>query len=166
MISITTVQHQMDILTVEQLASIIWKEHYTAIIGAEQVAYMLREFQSVDAIQQQLKQGFHYYLVYSNQDAVGYCSIQQRDSVMFLSKLYVLESYRGLGIGKRVLEFIVNKAKESRCSSISLTVNKYNYQSIKAYQQLGFTIVDEIVADIGGSYVMDDYVMEKEVLSL
>lgn len=166
MLTITAVQQPADIETVAQLASVIWTEHYTAIIGAEQVAYMVREFQSPGAIQLQLKQGYRYYLLHADGSSVGYCSIQQRARTLFLSKLYVLKSYRGRGIGRAAVDFIVQQAQAGGCTSISLTVNKYNHPSIHAYQQLGFTIVDAVVTDIGGSFVMDDYVMEKEVVSL
>ena len=46
-------------------------------------------------------------------------------------------------------------------SCIYLTVNKYNSGSIEVYKKLGFTVADQVVTDIGGGYVMDDYIMEK-----
>ena len=39
--------------------------------------------------------------------------------------------------------------------------NKGN-PSVRAYERLGFKIVDAMVMDIGGGYVMDDYKMEKD----
>jgi len=37
------------------LASHIWIEHYTPILGPQQVAYMLEKFQSALAIREQIK---------------------------------------------------------------------------------------------------------------
>jgi hypothetical protein len=36
---------------------------------------------------------------------------------------------------------------------------------VQAYERLGFRIVEALVMDIGGGYVMDDYKMEKVVAS-
>ena len=47
-----------DFSQIETLAREIWEEHYTPIIGAEQVAYMLDKFQSVAAMQKQIKEGY------------------------------------------------------------------------------------------------------------
>jgi hypothetical protein len=47
-------------------------------------------------------------------------------------------------------------------SHLWLTVNKGN-PSVQAYERLGFRIIEALVMDIGGGYVMDDYKMEKAV---
>jgi len=49
------------------------------------------------------------------------------------------------------------------CEKVSLTVNKYNHNSIKAYERIGFINKEELVQDIGGGFVMDDYLMEKPI---
>ena len=46
---------------------------------------------------------------------------------------------------------------------IWLAVNRDNTKSINIYQSLGFRKVDTRVKDIGDGYVMDDYVMAREV---
>ena len=42
------------------------------------------------------------------------------------------------------------------CSS---DLNKYNDNTLSIYSHLGFEITDEQVADIGGGFVMDDYIL-------
>jgi RimJ/RimL family protein N-acetyltransferase len=44
-----------------------------------------------------------------------------------------------------------------------LSVNKRNTKAITAYKRNGFAIVESVVTDIGGGFVMDDYVMDKEL---
>jgi RimJ/RimL family protein N-acetyltransferase len=44
-----------------------------------------------------------------------------------------------------------------------LSVNKRNTKAITAYKRNGFAIVESVVTDIGGGFVMDDYVMAKEL---
>ena len=41
-----------------------------------------------------------------------------------------------------------------------LTVNKYNELGIRAYEGTGFETIDSVETDIGGGFIMDDYIME------
>ncbi|BDD05655.1 GNAT family N-acetyltransferase [Aureibacter tunicatorum] len=152
-----------DLIIIEKLAHEIWHEHYTPIIGKNQVEYMIEKFQSTQNMSDQIDEGYEYYLVTNNDEPCGYLSIQVRENSLFLSKLYLLKSYRGSGIGKVMLGKVINRATESDQKCIELTVNKYNSDTIKAYKKMDFKIVKEAVFDIGGGYVMDDYVMTKEL---
>lgn len=146
---------------VAQLAHDIWTEHYTPIIGEDQVAYMLEKYQSSVAIEHQLKNGMHYYLLQYEDRFVGYVSFTFDKALLFLSKFYVLKSVRGEGIGKAAMTFIEMKAKEFGATTIRLTVNKNNLNSIKAYEKMGFCNEGALVQEIGNGFVMDDYVFEK-----
>lgn len=145
------------------LAKLIWTEHYTSIIGEQQVAYMLDKFQSLPAIEEQVNQGNSYYLILHQERDAGYFSYNIKNGLLFLSKLYVLKEFRGKGLAKMALKFMEEQAKEFSCNKISLTVNKYNTNSIKAYEKMGFKNKEAIVQDIGNGYIMDDYLMEKEI---
>ncbi|MEQ8471276.1 MAG: GNAT family N-acetyltransferase [Marinoscillum sp.] len=148
---------------VAHLAREIWTEHYTPIIGSEQVNYMLEKFQSESAIGQQVLDGTEYCLLVHDHKDAGYFSHYLKDKHLFLSKLYVAKSHRGLGIGKKALEAIIKRAQNFKCDKIELTVNKYNTNSIHAYEKMGFININSIVQDIGNGYVMDDYVMQKNI---
>ncbi len=160
---ITKVLSEADIDIVARLADTIWREHYTSIIGKGQVAYMLNKFQSVEAISQQINENAQYYLVWKGDVPAGYFSFYKKPSELFLSKIYILKGIRGHGLGKLAMEFIEMKAAEEKLPTITLTVNKNNNRSITAYKKMGFYQKDAVVMDIGGGYVMDDYVMEKQL---
>lgn len=150
-----------DFQIIENLASTIWREHYTKIIGEKQVVYMLNTFQSRDAISKQIDTGYQYYIINFNRQPVGYISIKEEKNELFLSKLYLLNTYRGKKIGQTTINFIENIAKNLNLKYIKLTVNKNNFNSIKVYERLGFNIKREVVIDIGNGFVMDDYEMVK-----
>jgi len=154
-----------DFIQIARLADTIWREHYIPIIGAGQVDYMLEKFQSADAIAKQAAKGMVYYTVRSEDTPVGYFAFEKMDRELFLSKIYLLKEYRSKGLGKASMEFITARARELDCAAISLTVNKYNDRSIKAYEGMGFRKTEEAVVDIGGGYVMDDYRMAKTLRS-
>ena len=60
-------------------------------------------------------------------------------------------------------DFLMGWSAARGLSKIWLTVNKYNDGSIAAYEALGMKRVRDQVADIGGGFVMDDYVYEIDV---
>ncbi len=150
-----------DFTQIAALADLIWREHYTPIIGNAQVAYMLAHFQSREAVAEQVAEGVLYYLILKGDRPVGYLAIQKKDRELFLSKIYLLREYRGQGLGKAAMDFIVEKALELQCERIGLTVNKNNHHSIQAYSKMGFENRGALVTDIGGGFVMDDYRMVK-----
>lgn len=152
-----------DVESVVNLGNEIWKEHYSPIIGKDQVEYMLEKFQSTEAINNQLEEGYLYFLLMLNNDEIGYLSIQPRENLLFLSKVYLLKSFRGRGFFTSVLLFIENLAADLKVDKIQLTVNKHNSKTISAYQAKGFTNIKSAVFDIGNGFVMDDYIMEKAI---
>ncbi len=150
-----------DIQTLAGMADEIWKEHYISINAIDCIEYMLEKFQSYEAISEQIeKENYEYYFVIYENNIVGYIGIQPQDNYLFLSKLYILQNYRGLSLGKKCIEFVKQKAKEKNLTKITLTVNKKNYGSIEFYKFQGFKIIQSVVTDIGNGYAMDDYIME------
>lgn len=149
------------IKTVAKLAAEIWTEHYTPIIGKDQVEYMLEKFQSQAAITEQINQGCQYFLIKDNRDFAGYFAIQPKQDELFLSKFYVKPSCQGRGLGRKSLNFIEEIALEKGFTKITLTVNKHNTKSIKIYEKLGFKNAGPLTTDIGNGFVMDDYKLKK-----
>ena len=145
-----------------ELARRIWEEFYTPIIGAEQVAYMLRTFQSAEAIAAQSSEGYRYYLLYDDDTPVGYCAAVAEADVLKVSKLYVLQRCRGGGGGRMMLTQCERTAAEAGLKRLRLTVNRHNL-SVGFYERVGFVRTGTQVTPIGGGFVMDDYVMERPV---
>ena len=147
---------------VAELAKEIWYEHYVPIIGKEQVDYMVERFQSEAAITEQLNHGgYEYYLMKEQSGYYGYLSFCQEEKALFLSKFYITKPFRGKGYARMALEWLEEIGRKKGLTKIWLRVNRDNQNSIHAYERLGFVKSGEKVADIGGGYVMDDYLMEK-----
>ena len=79
---------------------------------------------------------------------------------LYLSKFYISKEYRGKHIGRKFFEFLCDYTRKKGLKSIYLNVNKYNYDSIKVYEHLGFVKIRDEKNDIGHGYYMDDYVYE------
>ena len=156
----TAVQTPEEIAQTAKTAEEVWTEYYTPLLGEAQVSYMVKNFQSEQAITEQIASGYTYFLLESAGDIVGYVGIQPQEEYLFLSKLYVKQAFRGKGFASKALSQVKEVAKECGLSRIRLTVNKGNANSIAVYENWGFRTVDSVVTDIGEGFVMDDYVME------
>lgn len=154
------VESDRQIHAVADLAEIIWKEHFTPIIGEKQVAYMVDKFQSYPALTEQIQNGYEYYQFFDKGEFCGYCSIHPEDGRLFLSKLYIKKDCRGRHLATQAFDFLKDICREREYSAIWLTCNKHNDNSLAVYRHLGFEIIDTQEADIGGGFVMDDYIME------
>ncbi|MFV0394851.1 MAG: GNAT family N-acetyltransferase [Coprobacillaceae bacterium] len=160
---IKEIKESKEIQILAELAKEIWEEHFIPIIGEQQVAYMLDKFQSVPAITEQFKDGYQYYLLKDNKITMGYTGIKMEEEKMFLSKLYISKEHRGKGISKKAMQFLIELCKDKDKKAMYLTCNKYNENTLKVYNHLGFKIVKEEITDIGNGYIMDDYILEKEI---
>lgn len=140
------------------LASDIWHEYWTEILSPEQIDYMVENFQSEHAIKKQIEnENYSYYFIVENGENAGYFGVSDKSDHLFLSKLYISKNYRHKGLGSKAFEKIKEIAGSRK---IQLTVNKYNSNTIKAYEKWGFKTVNSVVTDIGQGFVMDDYIME------
>ena len=158
------VETAAQVATVADLAREIWQEHYAAIIGQAQVDYMLDNFQSAAAIAQQMRQGYRYFMVMDGEQPAGYIALVADAAAgsMLLSKIYVRRAGRGRGLGRLALAFAEEQCRQGGCRVLWLTVNKHN-PTLDWYRRRGFVCTEELVQDIGGGFVMDDYRMEKRV---
>ena len=151
------------VYSVYAVAVAIWEQHYTPIIGEEQVEYMVEKFLSPDAIVEQINSGYEYFLFSYDYTFAGFAAIEERGEELFLSKLYVDEEFRGKGIGKYMFQKFVEIAKMRNLKKIWLTCNRNNVNSLAFYEHLGLKKVREEVTDIGNGFVMDDFILEYEV---
>ena len=106
------------------------------------------------------KGGMIFYAKYNNK-IVGTISLLKIDSVTFeLSKMAVSDGNQGLGIGKKLLEHCLNKAKQKGIKKLILYSNRKLMPAIHLYESFGFTEipVEEAI------YERADIKMEKIIL--
>jgi len=161
-ISITAVNDN-DIGVVQTLARSIWFAHYPGIISWAQVHYMLERGYTRDAVAGELARGVYWAMVRHDGKPVGYCAYRARDTDVSLDKLYIEAAARGTGAARLCVDRAAEYARQQALASVSLTVNKCNFIAIRAYLALGFSFAGALVKDIGGGFMMDDYVMRKLV---
>jgi ribosomal protein S18 acetylase RimI-like enzyme len=151
---------------VARVAREIWHAHYPGIISVEQIDYMLERGYALDALARFLDDpGRGLELAIVDGAIAGFAAwyLTENPESAKLDKLYVLQSRQRLGLGRRLIACVEERARAAGAATLILNVNKQNGQAIAAYRKHGFAIREAVVVDIGGGHVMDDYVMAKPV---
>lgn len=65
---------------------------------------------------------------------------------------------QGMGIGKKLIEHVVDLSRQSNILNLQLNVNRFN-NAVHFYKSQGFEILYEENIDIGNGYLMEDFVM-------
>jgi diamine N-acetyltransferase len=150
-----------DVASVADLAARIWHENYVPdIVSAAQIDYMLANFCSPAAMVAKVKEkNQRFWLVREGEKLAGYIAVEpQGPDAWFIDKLYVDTKLQRSGLGKLLLSYVI---REHRPKTLSLRVNRKNVRAVNFYFKHGFTIERLDVRDIGGGFVMDDFIMKR-----
>jgi diamine N-acetyltransferase len=152
-----------DLPVVERLAQEIWPGTYRAILSPGQLQYMMDLIYSHASLQQQFQQ-HRFLLAELNHEPIGFASYGPTDTpgAYKLHKIYVHPITQGKGIGKSIIDFVVEQLHAQQGTILRLNVNRYN-KARQFYERLGFVVIKEEDVDIGNGYFMNDYVMEKRI---
>ncbi len=152
-----------EIEALSALAGRIWRAAYPGIISPAQIEYMLAWMYDPAQLRRDGAAGVTYELLLEDGAPVGFCGYQEVHGELKLHKLYLDVARHGLGLGTRMLRHVEDQARRRGLPKVVLGVNRFNAKAIKAYQRNGYTVRHELKTDIGGGYVMDDYILEKAV---
>lgn len=147
-----------DIPAIQSLANQIWQAHYPAIIGQQQVDYMLDMVYKKDSLEMQMLEGQKFYLILCDGNTCGFLSVIEKEpNHYFIHKFYIAVAEHGKGIGS--MAFAELQKLYPNAHKYSLQVNRQNHKPINFYFKLGFIIEKVADFDIGNGYFMNDFVM-------
>jgi ribosomal protein S18 acetylase RimI-like enzyme len=155
-----------DFEAVAALAHEIWLAHYITIITAAQIEYMLSGRFSEENLRRYMNSSERWMDVLEcDQALAGYTSysLTSDPGEVKLEQLYLLPQLHGRGFGKQMLEYVERAARRQGATRLVLQVHKRNDKALAFYRRASFTVREEAVFDVGQGYVMDDYVMAKEL---
>lgn len=95
------------------------------------------------------------YLIYVEELAVGRFYSNEEENCIHVIALGLLEKYRNLGIGSRILEKVKEEAK-ARNKKVSLHVTWYNQGAYQLYLRQGFQVAEETPVVYRMEYNPDD----------
>lgn len=154
-----------DIPTLRSLADAIWRACYPGIITPAQIDYMLARMYAADHIAAELKDGVAWDLAWAGERPVGFLAYGPVEAMgaIKLHKLYLLPEFHGRGHGQHLLAHFHAEARRRGATRVHLQVNKANARALRAYERAGYRIERAAVADIGGGFVMDDFILVREL---
>lgn len=152
-----------EIPIIQTLVEQIWRPTYQSLLTPGQIDYMIDMMYSTPSLLRQMNELQHQYiLLYDEAIPIGYASYSPTDKagIFKLHKIYLHMSYQGKGIGKLLLNGVIENVKALNAHILELDVNRDNKARL-FYEKQGFTVYKEKDTDIGGGYMMNDYVMRK-----
>lgn len=147
---------------IAEMATEIWNDHYVAIVGQEQVDYMLQKFYNKENLLEQLNEKNHvFYFIEQHKNIIGFLSVSsQNNSDFFIHKFYIYKNKSNNGAGTDTLNALINITKPK---TLTLTVNRQNFKSINFYFKNNFKIIKVEDFDIDGGFKMNDFVMQRVI---
>lgn len=161
-IILTCVESELELIS--GLATKVWNSSFSYMLEKSQIEYMLDKFYSKMAIKEKIKkENYQYMKIIVDNKTIGFFSFYIENSIkMKICEVFILEEYQGCGIGSFVLNYIEKKAILNNCKIIYLYVNKRN-KAVSLYQEKSYKIKEDCQINIGSNFIMDDYLMEKEL---
>ena len=154
-----------DINTIGFLAQQIWPQTYGHILTKEQLDYMLHLIYNPAALKDQMLKHHHSFLMAELEgEPVGFASFSKtgQPGIYKLHKLYVRTDIQGKGLGKALVNAVLEEIRAGRGAALRLNVNRHN-KAKNFYEKFGFRVISEEDIDIGNGYFMNDYVMEMKL---
>lgn len=76
-------------------------------------------------------------LLMNENNPAGYGHLDKDGDTVWLG-IAIAEEFKGKGLGKLIMEFLVSNAKSNRLSKLKLTVDDGNIPAIRLYEKFGF----------------------------
>jgi ribosomal protein S18 acetylase RimI-like enzyme len=97
----------------------------------------------LDHPQKYLENGSFIYLAHYNAEIVGTVSLSPLEKNTFeIMKLGVIDGYKGLGIGRKLMQVCIDLCIEKKVTLITLDTSSKLQNAIKLYEKLGFVHVE------------------------
>lgn len=149
---------------IRDLAIEIWPEVFNSMVPPEQVQFMLETAYNVDALREARAGGEIFHLVWLDGSVVGYMALTDYgDGHGKLNKLYLRRTMRGLGLGRRMLEFAVDWGRKRGLQYLLLNVNRKNNRALQVYRSAGWNHFRDEIIDIGRGFICNDHVLKFEL---
>lgn len=150
-----------DMDPLRELAGRIWRACYPGMIPAAQIEYMLARMYAPERIAGEMRRGVHWEWAELEGTPAGYLAWEREPggTVLQLHKLYLAPAHHGRGLGQQMLQHVFEQACSRGMTEVELGVNKRNDRALRAYRRAGFEIVGSVCREIGGGWVMDDFLL-------
>ena len=166
MIPLISPLQNTDLDRVATLARIVWQDAYRDIITPAQIDFMLEQRYNASRLRDELASADIWWdkaSVDGELTAFASTLVGSTPGEVKLDKLYVDPARQRLGVGAALIAHVAQRALTQGYATLILAVNKRNARAIAAYTKHGFAVRDAVCVDIGNGFVMDDFIMVRNL---
>lgn len=144
-------------------------ETFRSMNSPETMDKYLRESFSMEKLAQELGNAHcKFYFIYLDSELTGYTKINytpaQSDindpQSVEVERIYVRKEYAGKGLGKALMEYVIQQAKQNRKKFVWLGVWEKNTKAIVFYEKMGFERAGQHLFQIGNE-LQSDLILKK-----
>ena len=134
----------MDAPVIAATRQIVWDQTYRGIYPDETIDNYNLEFYTCRDRQRMEEPDQHYYLFMDQNRCVGYFSFGPyhygvyKDFQVCLNNLYILEAYKGMGLGKQAFAILREYCHNHGIGKFFCGCNANNHPAIGFYRHMGF----------------------------
>lgn len=95
---------------------------------------------SEESLLEEINNENSHFLVAFSDKVLGYIGVQEICGEAYITNVAVFNEYRNHGVGRKLLQTAVKKAKSRNCEFITLEVRESNVSAISLYESEGFDV--------------------------
>lgn len=128
----------------------LWLTTYGEILPTEQIEFLLEKYFSKEGLAHYRALGYRYRKI----GEIGVLVTVEKEKELYIDKLYLLPSARGMGIPREIFQELQKSGKD-----LTLNVNRANERAVKCYLKNGFQIERETEILLDNGMINCDYEM-------
>ena len=99
---------------------------------------------------------YQVFTLVKNESVIGFTILRpMSEGCVELKRLYLISSERGCGLGRMLLEFAIQYAKENKVQTIRLETTSKFKEAVSLYQRSGFLVMKEVETSPGHDLVFE-----------
>lgn len=148
---------EKDLEKISEILTKTWDKTYKSILPPEVINHIKSNWHNKENLKKQLNSNsILFNMIEIDNVSIGIITVKIKDKHFHISRLYILPEFQGKGIGKYVINQLIDKYKIDK---ITLDVEVSNQNAINFYKNLGFNIDKIDYMNING-FELETYFME------
>ena len=129
-----------DVKELQRISQTAYAEAFNDLIDNEDIKVYIKGKYSLDNLKKELEDTSNHFCFFCvDEQAVGYVKYIFRPSLIEIDRLYILNSFKGLGIGTKLINAVENTANINGKKALTLGVLELNKPAISFYEKKGFS---------------------------
>ena len=133
-----------------ELAAGIWPDCYRKFYPPKQLAALIEQLQSPDAIEADIDGGANYFVVQLGGKPIGYFAWKMENTALHLLHLYLKPEYRGKALGRDILAACERLARSDGKGRVRAEVHTKALPVLAFFKERGYRPGAPEPADVGG----------------